>query len=494
MKNKQYIWKNSAILLAVIAIEIICTYFYPITGDDRYFQSLNIVGMKECIHYLKVFGNGRYLGNLLVVFLVNNRMLRTLIKTICVVGIWMSLIYLCNVKEIWKKSILAILVLFPSNLLAAQVYVWTAGFCNYVVCVCLELTAISCLKKANETKNIYVKVLLTLVLIFSVFLAQLCSENSTVINVMIAMIVLIITIKNNKKIIALIFVISTALGTGLMFLGPKYFHVAYKMKGYRQVPTTIKSIVSTIIYNTLTINRSMLGNFCLFLVLTGAILFLYADSRKYIKYYFSGFAIYSFLYFIMDNDREWVYSNYLFRNIISITVFGIYIILIFMTLYKNKKMVNNKIWLVFYLLIFSIAPLLFVQPIGARTLYYTYILFITFTMQILNHIVISEKAKNIISEIVNIFLMVFLVCNVIMWSNIHYADNLREKYIKEKMEVGEKQINIPALPKQDFLWNDTMINNSLDCLYKYNKQGDIKFKIQNWDNWYEENFLNKDSN
>lgn len=29
-----------------------------------------------------------------------------------------------------------------------------------------------------------------------------------------------------------------------------------------------------------------------------------------------------------------------------------------------------------------------------------------------------------------------------------------------------------------------MIENSFDCLYKYDHQGDIKFNVQTWDSWY----------
>lgn len=60
--------------------------------------------------------------------------------------------------------------------------------------------------------------------------------------------------------------------------------------------------------------------------------------------------------------------------------------------------------------------------------------------------------------------------------NIHYADKTRENYIKMQMMEGKTEMAIPALPKQDYFWNDTMIENSFDCLY--NHQGDIKFTIQ----------------
>ena len=446
----------------MILIEAICAYYYPLTGDDRYFQSLNVLSVGKMIQYLKAFGNGRYLGNLAVVLLVNNKMLRVMVKTICIVGIWVNLVYLCELEEGWKKGILAILVIFPTNLLSAQVYVWTAGFCNYVLCVFLELTALSCLKKYNKCKSAGIRIVLLIVLFMFALLAQLCSENSTVINIAILMILIIDLIKHKKdKIAILIFSIATFIGTGLMFFGPKYFRVAYKMDTYRKIPNTLGTIISTAMYNVLTINRCMMGNFFLFLLLAIVIYYLY---NKNIKYYLIGLGVYSFLYFLMDNDREWVYPNFILRNIISMFMLVICLIVVF------------------------IMPLLIVTPIGARTLFYTYILFVGFVIQLMNKI--SLKEEHLIYKTVNIIMITLLISSIIMWSNIHYADTVRNNYIKEKMNKKENQINIPALPKQDYLWNDTMIKESFDCLYKYKKQGDIKFNVQTWDIWYEENFLN----
>ena len=124
--------------------------------------------------------------------------MRMIVKTICITGIWKLIVYLSDVKDIWKEALIAILVIFPSSLLSAQVYVWTAGFCNYVICIFLELLALGCLKKIEDCKKIYSKVLLVIMLIISAFLAQLCSENSTVINVITAVIILLQKIIDQK--------------------------------------------------------------------------------------------------------------------------------------------------------------------------------------------------------------------------------------------------------------------------------------------------------
>ena len=51
--------KELFIVAIIVVIEAICTYYYPLTGDDRYFKSLNIQGCNQLLHYIKTFGNGR---------------------------------------------------------------------------------------------------------------------------------------------------------------------------------------------------------------------------------------------------------------------------------------------------------------------------------------------------------------------------------------------------------------------------------------------------
>lgn len=482
--------KELFIVAIIVVIEAICTYYYPLTGDDRYFKSLNIQGCNQLLHYIKTFGNGRYLGNLAVILLVNHAVIRMIVKTICITGIWKMIVYLSDVKDIWKEALIAILVIFPSSLLSAQVYVWTAGFCNYVICIFLELLALGCLKKIEDCKEIYSKVLLVIMLIISVFLAQLCSENSTVINVITAVIILLQKIIDQKgKIASFILGISTCAGVCIMFLGPKICNVAYKMDNYRGGAKSVGTIISNIIYNILTINRCMLGNISLLLILSVIIYIIWKQENIYGKYFLISFGVCSIIYYLMDNDREWVYPNLIFRNIISmipVTMFVLYIGYILLKSKFNRIALQRKLCINYVLIVVSILELLFVTPIGARTIYITYILFVAFVAQLLNELQITLEQKNLIYRIEKAFLVVFLMFNSFMWMNIHYADKTRENYIKMQMMEGKNEIDIPALPKQDYLWNDTMIENSFDCLYKYDHRGDIKFNVQTWDSWYAE--------
>lgn len=233
----------------------------------------------------------------------------------------------------------------------------------------------------------------------------------------------------------------------------------------------------------------MLGNISLLLILSVIIYIIWKQENIYGKYFLISFGVCSIIYYLMDNDREWVYPNLIFRNIISmipVTMFVLYIGYILLKSKFNRIALQRKLCINYVLIVVSILELLFVTPIGARTIYITYILFVAFVAQLLNELQITLEQKNLIYRIEKAFLVVFLMFNSFMWMNIHYADKTRENYIKMQMMEGKNEIDIPALPKQDYLWNDTMIENSFDCLYKYDHRGDIKFNVQTWDSWYAE--------
>ena len=68
-------------------------------------------------------------------------------------AIYGELIYLLDLKNELQIAFAGILMLLPSVKMYAQVYVWTAGFQNYIVPIFLYLTAILCWKKGKEAKK-----------------------------------------------------------------------------------------------------------------------------------------------------------------------------------------------------------------------------------------------------------------------------------------------------------------------------------------------------
>ena len=148
-KKKCFAW-----LFFFFVLQLILQYYYPMTSDDLYFRyGVEISNKNDLFNYVLHFGNGRYLGNSSVLILVRCHWLRALSKAVIMTAIYGELIYLLDLKNELQIAFAGILMLLPSVKMYAQVYVWTAGFQNYIVPIFLYLTAILCWKKCKEAKE-----------------------------------------------------------------------------------------------------------------------------------------------------------------------------------------------------------------------------------------------------------------------------------------------------------------------------------------------------
>lgn len=148
-KKKCFAW-----LFFFFVLQLILQYYYPMTSDDLYFRyGVEISNKNDLFNYVLHFGNGRYLGNSSVLILVRCHWLRALSKAVIMTAIYGELIYLLDLKNELQIAFAGILMLLPSVKMYAQVYVWTAGFQNYIVPIFLYLTAILCWKNVKKQKK-----------------------------------------------------------------------------------------------------------------------------------------------------------------------------------------------------------------------------------------------------------------------------------------------------------------------------------------------------
>lgn len=141
-------------VIVFFVIQLYLNFCYPLTSDSLlYKHSVYYENGKELLEYVLKWGNGRFLGNLGGVIMSKIEWLRIIWTSICLTGIYILLI---NYTKVTKKSVMVLLgglLLFPSVKMYAQVYVWSAGFQNYVVPLFLFLFAefLEEIKKENKT-------------------------------------------------------------------------------------------------------------------------------------------------------------------------------------------------------------------------------------------------------------------------------------------------------------------------------------------------------
>lgn len=257
-KKKCFAW-----LFFFFALQLILQYYYPMTSDDLYFRyGVEISNKNDFFNYVLHFGNGRYLGNGSVLILVRCHWLRALSKAVIMTAVYGELIYLLDLKNELQIALAGILMLLPSAKMYAQVYVWTAGFQNYIVPIFLYLTAFTCWKKCREVKENVRKILLGVIIFFASASAQLFSENCTLFFAFASAGIAAAEAWKNKKIrkSTIILVVGSVLGAGIMTAGP--ILIKGDMGGqsnYRKIPGTFGEVLQTIYQNGALAGRYLLG-------------------------------------------------------------------------------------------------------------------------------------------------------------------------------------------------------------------------------------------
>ena len=81
-----YMWtkskKKNVVIFWIILFLVLCYVMYcsPFVSDDLEFKKLNLFSIKDNIHHSLYYGNGRFLGNLGSVLLVNHKILSCVVR------------------------------------------------------------------------------------------------------------------------------------------------------------------------------------------------------------------------------------------------------------------------------------------------------------------------------------------------------------------------------------------------------------------------------
>ena len=454
-------------------------YCYPMTGDDLYFSTIKTNNLFEFILY---FGNGRFLGNLGIVILSKYEYIKIIYKALLIFMIIIGIKKLTNSNNNLSLFIIIILMLFPENRMIAEIYSFTSGFQNYFPPIVFTIFILLFLKHVSENKFKFFKITFIFFLGFS---CQLFSENSSVVFCILSSILLIYSfIKREKKYLCLSYCISTYTGILCMLILPKILNVSQKMDGYRKVSNfNIFSILKTLLYNSAIILDSMTRCFLLWTILSISLLLLSKKQKNIIfKIILIVMPIYSFINFIYINE------HFLTSSIRIVTNGILFISYIFVCIYLICKYITNKslkyqILAEILLALFSFIPLLFVSPIGPRTIYISYILLVIATINIFNNINICNLNNvNLFSLCIKGTLIFVIVYSLFIFTDIHNNYIIRENYILKSMKSGQTNITIPYLDHEKYLHSDGQLY-SLKEKYYYEAAGDINFSLVDWDTW-----------
>ena len=434
---------------------------YDVLIFTRDYESGFLTILNEAIHY----GNGRLLGNVLGFYFSHH-----FTAAIFVTAFFLTLtVYLANRLFLDGKSKyifpIAVLTALPAIGIMREVYCMTAAFCNYAVPFVFAL--ISC----NLIKNLRCggSRLLLIPLAVSSACACLFSENTTVVLICLAFLIVVFDFIKDKKfsVSGAVNLVFTAVGTGIMLLIPRVTDTTEKLSYYRGYVTEPMSLL----YNALSALRSfavLAAQYLpVYLVISAVMIFVLfrnCKAGKALKIVLTSLLCVlppmSLLTLIFFEKAPSFSSVYLLAEVAYLCA-----VLAVSVLSKRKELILSTLATVI-LLGSAVAPMMIVNHRGDRTFFTTFAILLCFALYLVSllreEIQIKDRIKRafcIASPV--IFAAVSLTMLVLCAQNFA-AYAFRADYIASQA-TKTLDISVPALPHSR-LATESTFNQSDPCL------------------------------
>ncbi|MCI9662309.1 MAG: hypothetical protein HFI46_00325 [Lachnospiraceae bacterium] len=478
--NKSILWGFQLLFFLCL---IYMNYAFPFTSDDftlRY--HFDAETLREMLLTSYQFGNGRFLGNLSGMILVRHPLIRILFKSVCMFALYWSFAKLLDLRAVWLHALAAIFAVYPAAGLFAQVYVWTAGFMNYLPPVVLMLLSLLLLKSLDsEMKNAMPKIVL---LAFFGIAMQLFAEHTTVFFLILALSISVREwyLKKHVKPCQIVFLAAVVSGALLMFLIPILSGSAFKMDGYRGGGGSLFEIARRAVENGLKFTQMMAA--C-FLIWTGISLcalrqISHTEELRWKKYNIKGFLLFLFVMFPCYG----LFYSLCLKSIASPWASKWNVLLgILFFLYLLCVAFVCKTWKLVAAGLVSLLPLLLVYPVRGRCFYLQYVIFALMALKIACGLDRKESMTPSLRHTLDAATLscaaALLSVLVLLSADWRYANSLRYQYLNRLLSEGKTEITLPVLPHSELLQAD---GDSNFWQYYIEQQTDASISLS-WTDW-----------
>lgn len=449
----------------------------PLVVDDYYFAGLQFNSFSERINFVLHYGNGRVLGNLFVLYMMEYPMLRTSLKalTLFLIGFFMTKI-VDNVAGGENENIVFLLLVGLAPQIFAQVYSWSSGFCNYappVLCFLYLAYRFLFSDKKMGWKD-------SIIVLLVGGIGELFVEHSALINFTLVCCIMGYCIKSKRNIIPGLFCwFGTLSGLLIIFLVPHFYTAVTGFENYQKLNLNdFHGLLISIVANTMQICEEYGAAVVLWIALSFTMLMRCRGRKNIIvTIILTGFPVYSGIYYALM--RSGISPNTILIDVINTVVTLGYLLAV---LYVIMKINNDKIRVLSLALlatgVYSVLPLLVVYPIGARCLFHSYTAMAM--LAAINFADITSLNSRIHSCIVGFVALSMTLVLVGTYCKIYRIDEEKNNHIMACMEEGDKEICIPNI-SSDYIHSNE--NIMISSAFFYNEPGDISFSEIEYENW-----------
>lgn len=459
----------------------LCMYFFIVPQSDVFLFARGTDGsLASAFESALYYGNGRFLGNFISMFLSNHfeyaSFLIAITMTFCVFAI-NNLLFDKNSKTVFFS---ALIIAFPSIGIVRECYYLFAAFTNYMFPIALILLTLILLKKfkTNSKQNLLLNIISLLLLFALGFSSCLFSENTSIVLAALAFLLIVNDVLNKKKLSLhnALYFISVFLGSLTLLLIPKITETSWKMDHYRSVSTSITDIIFTAPGSFVKFSQIFNGFIPTILIVTVAFILVakkYYQNKKFFGTIISIFLLTSILSLILNFLSltslyiPWIY----FSQAIILFIF-ICACLVSSFLIPDKKIKWISLSFLF-LLSASIAPMMIVNQYGHRTYVITnyigvfmgiYLIRAVAPLTFWNKIELWKKQINHICLACFLFATIFLSSQTVYNYNFYAA---RTNHIAEQIMNDSEKILVPILPCNSTSIEDEWSNILIDISHTH---------------------------
>ena len=441
------------------------------------------------------YGNGRFLGNLFLYYFNHFPITRIIIKPIVLTVLIFSIIYVFEIKPIWLKIIVALLVIFPSSGYYASCYSINACFGNYVTPISNVLLCLMLMKAIKSKKRKSNFLLYFFLFVLSVCM-QLYCENSTIVFLTAAIFFVLFEIFTLKKLSLsnIVFLLGGIIGAIIMYIVPKLpdklIIDEVTMSEYRKLIFNIPFSLGVIAkfsecFSTAPLWISISAFLLIYLVKKEST----NDKYKFCHIFIS--AVYpavSILYLFIQTGETKVNSNV---KLFFLALMCLYLLNMIIIVLRFIKPIKEKTFLLFMMFIFamSVGMFMLVNLHGYRTFYCSLFIFVSMTLYLMQYVfkTYNIKIDRIKTKRLNCIATAIMLCFIalLQLQNIQNYDvfAMRQEYIDIKTSEGFKEIYIPKVPNTNLV-RDEWINFYKGFYTKNAPDIEVTFiDMEDWE-WY----------
>ncbi len=473
MNKSKSVILSSVIIFIGFAISYMFTYpQYDVLLFTRDFKGDIHSVLSEALYY----GNGRFLGNVLGFYFSHHftaAIFATAFFLTLTVFLSNRLFFDGRAKTIFP---IAVTVAFPAVGLIREVYCMIAAFCNYAVPLTLALISGILIKKlkADGSRYLYIP------LAFSAVVVCLFSENTTIVVLCAAVLLIVEDFISRKKASApcIINLIFSAVGALTMYLIPRLTDTAEKLdyyRGYVETNALAFNITSTLRSFALLANQYAL----VYVIISAAMLYvLYRHCRtgKFMKFIltaiFAIFPIACVFALIFAQKANGLAAVYLPLEAVYLIA-----VLIVSILSRRRNLIFSTVMAVI-LLGSAVAPMTIVNHRGDRTFFTTFAILFCYALHLVKEI--RVKRINQITKIAAPVVFVAGCCVMLILTAQNFdCYAYRADYLAQK-SVTSSSADVPYLA-HGRLAQETTLGQIDPCIF--GSSVCMSFNVASADEW-----------